>query len=164
MFKKKNKKGWIGYLLTLIVLVAFTAIVGIVSNNIHNEWNQAVQDDDSFPEIAKNESQQYNERISNNFDFFVLIIFIAFTLGAMATAFFAETNPILLGITVLLLISILIIPMLLSNMWEEFITEPEFISLRSDYPVTDFIMTYYAHLFVGVTVLVSLVAFVRFRT
>jgi len=157
----KNKKGYFRFILVLIVVLAAISIVGVISYNLHNEWNTEVQSNDMFPNVSKTEAANLNNSMPGVMDFFTLTIYMVLVIGGIVTAYFSEANPIMLGVAVLIILSILMIPMLLSNMWEEFITDNEFIDLRSDFPITDFIMSYYAHLFIGVIFLASMAAFVR---
>ena len=148
-----NKKGQ--NFIDVLVVLAVIGIVGILAFTIFSSFNDEVQSDDSFSEVAKNETQNLTDAYPKSLDNIVIAVGIALILSSVIFAYLSRVNTVFGILAIFLLIGMLIIPMAFSNMWEDLTNDPK-ITTEDSFPITDFIMTYFPLVYLGYIILVGL--------
>ena len=142
-----NKKAQVTYLLYGMAIIIVTAFLGVIGYNVHTEFNDNIQADVTIPNISKNMSAELNTDLNYTFDTFTLVALLGIIIGSLVISYLFPMNPIAMGVVFILLLSLTVIPAALSNVWESFISDISLVSMRSLFPVTDFIMKNYGMVF-----------------
>lgn len=132
----------------MIFIAAILAITAIIGFTILSQFNDEVQSNDDFSTISKQETQDLTTSYPQTLDQIVISIALAMIIFSAITASLSRVNSVFGILAIFLMIATLILPMLVSNVWED-ITENENITVESQFPITDFIMTYFPLLYIG---------------
>jgi len=139
-----SKKGF-NFLMVLqiIVVIAVIAIVSVMSTNIFGDFNNEVQSDDDFSEVAKNSSDNFDKQVPGSLDWIGVFMFAGVVIFFIMSAYFSTTNYFFLGVAVLLMILLSIYPMILSNIWDEFTLSDGLGDEVQEYPMTGWLLDNY---------------------
>jgi len=141
--------------LQIIPIMAAVAVVAIIAFTVFSSLNTEIQNSDTFPNVSKTQSQDLTDSYPGMLDSFVIISFIVLVMSSVVTAFLSKFNVIFGFVTIFLLIGILILPIVVNNVWQDVVSDPA-ITVVEQFPVTDFIMSYFPLLYVGILVLVGI--------
>jgi len=150
---KMNKMNKKAQFTTFIMVVVFIFIVGILLFFL-NHFNKTFYD--KFDEYFEG-SEEYNNTEAHNatgklqaiedsniWDYAFLAIFFGFVLQIILLSFASKINAAFFWILVIVDIPILIIGTIVSNVWQGIVTNPEFATTITRFPITNAILgTYY---------------------
>lgn len=151
-----NKRGQIeGVILAVITLF----VIGIILLFM-NHMNKQVYDKfdkymEESPDYNNTEAHQVVEKLQDVeggriWDYAFLAIFIGMFIQMIVLAFASRTNVLFFWIFALLSIVILMLGVILSNIWQEIVAEPEFATTISRFTITNTILgTYYPTIITG---------------
>lgn len=94
-------------------------------------------------------------------DLWFLALFIGLILALIITSWFISSNPIFIGVYVIVLIIAVIVSMGLSNAWESASQRPTFVSSLSAVPITNHVLTYLPYYVAVVGMLGLIVIFAK---
>ena len=115
-------------------------------------------DNNSEAHIALNKIQDVEE--SNIWDWAFLAIYIGLIIQIVMFSFATRINIAFYWIMVLLDLPILIVGVVLSNVWQSFVANAEFVTTISRFPITNLLLgTYYP---IGVTVIIFFASIILF--
>lgn len=147
-------------ILVLIVLVV-VGIGFIMIAPMAKEINADLQAEVGFAPEAKSVAQStvgdYPERMDNVYFLMFFLLWI-FMIGA---AFFSNTHPIFLAVSILLVVFILGMSMLLGDAYEELQDDPDFSEFTGSYPKMNWIMGNILKVFVMMTLSTLMVLYTR---
>lgn len=149
-FDKKGQN-----ILMVIPLIAIIAVVAIIGFTIFSDLNSEIQVSEDFPDVSKEESQKLHDAYPGMLDSIVLTAILAVLIGSIITAFLAKFNTVFAFITVFLMLGLLILPMIVSDVWQDLVANPE-IAAESLFPITSFIMNYFPFVYLGLILLVGI--------
>lgn len=127
-------------LILMLVFLFILAIASVVGALVFNNINAEIQSDPDMQTIAKTASSNVNNNYAGMFDNAFMIFLILFWVMLLATSFFIDTHPIFFAITLILLIFIFIIGMVISNSYEDLMTDADFSSISSGFAKTNWVM------------------------
>lgn len=140
----KNKKGSIilDTITAIVVLSAFAFITIIGYFFIDDVYNASI---DTMNE-STNTSREIMERTHSDYPpiydgIFVFLVFGLWITSIIST-FFLDSQPLFFVVSLTLLSAILLIAMVMSNAYFDLATDPGFIDIASNFPMTNFFMEY----------------------
>lgn len=142
-------------ILMVIPLIAMIAFVAIIAFTIFSDLNTEIQTSDDFPDVAKNSSSNLHSSYPGMLDTIVVGVMIAILISAVITAVLSKFNSVFAFITVFLMLGLLILPMVVSTLWQDLVSDPS-IAAEASFPVTSFIMNYFPFIYVGMILLIGL--------
>lgn len=160
----KSKKGQLGSMLIAIVTIFIVGIILFFLNHLNERIYSEF--DDYFEDSKFNQTEahvalekfQAIER-SNIWDWAFLAIFIGLMIQMLIFSFATKINIAFFWIFILVGIVILIVGVMLSNIWQETVDNPEFSDTILRFPIANALLgTYFptvvvAFLFIGMIVL-----------
>jgi len=166
---KKDKKG---QLVSAVLAVVTIFIIGIILF-FFNHLNKQVYDSldgylESKPDLNQSEAHTATQDLqdiegSRIWDYAFLAIFIGVMIQMAILSFASRTNVAFFWIFVLLGLVILIIGTVLSNIWQEVASNPEFTETITRFTITNTILgTYYPTIITGIFFLLLIFIFGKF--
>lgn len=160
-----NKKGQFESALLAIITLFVVGIILFFLNHVNNELY--TQFDEYF-----NSSEDYNGSLAHTsvqdiqevdnavWDWAFLAIFIGLMLNMLFFAFATRINVAFYWIFTLLGIVILIVGVVLSNIWQETVANPEFATTITRFPVMNLLLgSYFPTVIVALTLIMMIVLF-----
>jgi hypothetical protein len=158
-----NKKGYLGPLvmgLFGLVLLSLAILVSVVV--IGNFTNDLLEGYDAREDVEESVVDM-SERLPEALDGLVLVVLVGLLLGGVVFSFFVDFSPVMFALLVFISLALLLGPMLFSNLWGQIVDDPELVGYVGDFPITNFVMTWYAFLWFGFNALFLFVFTVRDR-
>lgn len=137
--KKQHKKAQIEVLFIIVILFCF-ALVIFIGHKFINELNDAIQNDGDSTAEAKAASQDATARYPSIFDAGFITFFILVWVAILVSAWFIDTNPMFFIASILVFGFTLIVAFGLNEAYTEFITDADFITVSSTFPMINFII------------------------
>lgn len=140
-----NRKGFIGDVMTIIIIMLIVSIVVVTTYVFITEFNDTMQ---TIP-AGNTESRYISSTITNQYpgamDGALAFVFIGLPLVAATFAVFLDTRSILLWILVGSAFIFILIGAAFSNIWDVFVNADSLFSTAvTGFPITNFILENYA--------------------
>jgi len=145
------KKGQVN-IISVIIIISIVAVVSLLAFQIFSDLNTEIQSSEDFPTISKENSQQLTDDLPTSFDLIVLGILIVSIILIIVSAFMSKFNSIFIYISIFLLLGILIIPMLITNVWQDMIESSDVV-VEESFPMTNFIMNYFPFIYLAILIM-----------
>ena len=145
------RKGQVN-IISVIIIISIVAVVSLLAFQIFSDLNTEIQSSDDFPTISKENSQQLTDDLPTSFDSIVLGILIVSIILIIVSAFMSKFNSIFIYISIFLLLGILIIPMLITNVWQDMIESSDVV-VEESFPMTNFIMNYFPFIYLAILIM-----------
>ena len=145
------KKGQVN-IISVIIIISIVAVVSLLAFQIFSDLNTEIQSSDDFPTISKENSQQLTDDLPTSFDLIVLGILIVSIILIIVSAFMSKFNSIFIYISIFLLLGILIIPILITNVWQDMIESSDVV-VEESFPMTNFIMNYFPFIYLAILIM-----------
>ena len=128
------------FVIAVILFVIATAFV-LISMLQKNITTEMLADDDitASPEAVAALSS-FDAHFTTTLDTIMLVCFVLFWVFIIVSSLFVDANPVFLVISFLLLVIILISMGVMSNAYEEFISEGDVYTFAAGFPKTNYIM------------------------
>lgn len=160
----KNKKGDIESITLMVILLFAIGVVFIMSSNLTQNFlsKMAFVINDTSSANA-NYTVERVETIKAKdavvWDYAFLGLFFGSIIALGLTAYATRFSPIFFWVYVLLSLIIVVVSVMLSNFWQDLVTQPDMAATLSYYPMTNMILgTYYP------TIVTAIIAFVLILT
>ena len=161
----KGRKGNVAIDVIIIIIILFGfALAGIFTNMITADMNTAIQADTSISAEGKTLMQEHTASFPNLVNDLFLFIFIGLWLVMLITAWYADTNPIFLIFTIILLTIVTVVGMNISNTYQEIIADVDVMTSADMFPNINLIMSNLATVIVVIGFSVVLVLFGKSRS
>lgn len=159
-FGLTSKKGnaFLDLMLVLLVLIGM-AIIGLVSHNMFKDLNDDIQADADISPSVKAHSQDLQTRFPTFMDAAFLLAFILLWIFVIVSSVMIDTHPMFFVVTLILLLFAFVVVMMLSNTFEEFTEDTEYIGLNTEFPITYFIMDNLLIIFISIAASVLIVLY-----
>lgn len=135
--KKKGNVFFEG--MTIFYWIIVLIIIGIVGLMLFTDLNDDFQADPDNAQVAKDIVQDAYDEYPSMWDDIIITVFIGLWIFALMSAYFIDTSPIFLVVSILLLIILLIFVVYLSNGAYDIFTDPDFEPFYEQFPKTNFI-------------------------
>lgn len=147
----------------IVIMVFIIALLLPVFNIVMDSLNDVLQDVD-MKEVDDTKSKEQSEQLTSGFtstsDFIFASIYFAFFLGAVILSYFLNTHPIFIIGGIIILILLVWLSMSFSNVWMDVTSEGVMSEeVNKNFPMTSFIMNWFAELNIGLIVIVLLVLY-----
>ena len=163
-FKDRTRRGNVAIDVILLVILLFGfALSGIFTNIIATDINTAIQNDTSISTEGKTLMQEHTTSFPNLVNDLFLFVFIGLWIVMLITAWYADTNPIFLIFTILLLVIVTVVGMNISNTYQEIIADVDVMTSADMFPNINLIMSNLATVIVVIGFSVVLVLFGKSR-
>lgn len=163
--KKQNKKGNVASgMITIIIIVFALALFSFVGYNIMKDLNSEIQSDSDMKANTKNTSQNLTDRFPAIFDGGLMFLFVLLWIATLVSAYLIDTSPIFFIVSVVVFLIVIIFAFALGNVYDEFILDPEFQSVPTDFPMTDFLLSNIKIMVVVVGFSIMMVLYSKFRS
>ena len=159
-----SSKGQLGFEIMFIVLALFIVGLGLVlANGTFKDLNDDIQGDEAIGAEAKATSDAVVDNFSTNWDNLMLFFFVLVWAFLLIASFFADTHPIFLIFTIILLLIGLTVTMYLSNAYSEVTSDGDVSAFAADFPKMNWIMNHLLTLMIVVGLSCALVLYGRTR-
>ena len=140
-FISKSKKSNVFLELIMVVLVLLgMAIIGLVTNKLLTDLNTDIQADPDLSTTTKATAQNLQTGFPSWMDNAFLFATILLWILIIVSSFMIDSHPAFFIISLILLIFSFSIVMMLSNTFEEFATDSNYIGMDIDFPITFWVM------------------------
>lgn len=155
--KKPNKRGQMDVLFIVVILFAL-ALVVFIGNKFLGELNTAIQTDSDSTAEAKAASADITARYPAIFDAGFIMFFVLVWIAILISAWFIDTTPMFFIAALIVLAFTVIVGISLNEAYSELITDSEFNTVNTTFPMIHFILNNLAlvTIIVGFSVLVVL--------
>ncbi len=128
------------FLVAVIIFISATAFV-LISMMQKNITSEMITDEDisSSPEAVAALSS-FDAHFTTMLDNTMLVVFVLFWIFIIVSSLFVDANPVFLIISFLLLVIILISMGVMSNAYEEFISDGDVYTFAAGFPKTNYIV------------------------
>lgn len=138
-FRGKKGNAVIDTLTVIIFLIVF-GVLAILGYMVFTDVNEDLQTDpdlsDSSKQISNTLATNYPSLLDNGF----MLVLILFWIFVIISSFMVESHPIFFVISFILLISIFVVVMLLSNSFQELMDDPDLTEASDHFPKINFIL------------------------
>lgn len=149
--------------LTIIVVLFVLAFASVYGLKLFDELNTDIQADDDIGATAKNLSSETFTKYPTLMDSVFLFAFCLLVIVTLALVFMLDTHPIFFIISVLLLGSLFIVGMIVSNTYDDMMSDDELSSYANQFPYTNWIITHLVELLIGIGFMITVVLFIKFQ-
>jgi len=153
--KMNNKAQIQGVILAIVTLFCIGIIILFMNHmnkQVYDKFDEFMEEDAEYNNTEAHLVVQELQDVEGSriWDYAFLAIFIGMMIQMIVLAFASRTNVLFFWIYVLLGIIILIVGVVLSNIWQEIASEPEFATTILRFPITNAILgTYYPTIICG---------------
>lgn len=163
IFGYKKKGNVLAETITIIIVLFFLGILGITAMKAYGDFNDDIQADPNMNTIAKNEAQGHADRFPAMFDGIFIFLFGMFWLFAVLASFLIDTHPAFFIIALVFLFFIIIVGAILSNTFDEYVSDADFLATSDQFPMTKFIFENIVLFIVAIAGSISIVLFAKSR-
>lgn len=135
-----NKKGYIGDIFTIFVVILIVAVVVFLSYRIIDEFNTSVQTSSNYGATSKSISQTGFNDFRPSWDYGFLFLVVGFWLVSLILTIFIDTHPIWYIISWLMLIFMVLGTYLLGNIYHSFVTDSPLTSVEANFIFIPYVM------------------------
>lgn len=167
--KINQKKGQFSSVILAVVTLFIIGILLFFFNHMNEQMYGSLNDYlEGDPNFNNTEAQQVAEELqgieqSRIWDYAFLAIFIGIIIQMVILSFATRINVAFFWIFVLLGIIVLIVGTVLSNVWQELSTDPEFATTITRFTITNTVLgTYYPTIVTGIIFIMLLFLFGKF--
>ena len=159
MIKNKKAQTDIIFLVMMLFVLALTLIIGI---KVFGDILTPLAKD--FPNVAATAlARDEVNQMFLNWDVMFIVIFGFGVLAAVITAFFIDTHPVFMIVTIILMILFTVFGAYLNNVYEEFRTSSDIRTEANQFPLITFFFDHLPKFMVIAIALVSIVTYSRLR-
>jgi hypothetical protein len=159
-----NKKGYIGPMIMVlfsVIFFVFSLIAGIVVLNSFSE--ELLASGGEFDSRVTDSVSDLNTRLPEALDGIILMVMGGLIIGGIVFSFFVDYSPVMFILVFIVSLSLLLGPMIMSNLYGEVVADPALHSYSTSWPITNFVMSNYAWLWFVFNTLFLFVFLVRDR-
>lgn len=161
----KNKKGnAITDGITVVIFLFIFSLMGIVGYMVFDSINADIQADPALGEATKSTSgtlySLYPDLIDGSFIFIVVLL----TIFAIVSVFVLDTHPIYFIMAVMLLVGVFIVGASLSNAFVDVTSTDALSTYTNSFPAMAFVMNNLVQVIMGITFVVMIALFAKFRS
>jgi len=159
------KKGQFKTKLLAIVTIFIVGVIFFFANHLNNQLYQGFDDyfnkTEDFNDSEARTALQKIQTVDNSvWDFAFLGIFIGLIIQIVLFSFATRLNIAFFWIMLLFDLPVLLVGVVLSNIWQELVSNPEFATTITRFPITNTILgTYYPIAIVFIIFLTSIIMF-----
>lgn len=139
MHKKGNMILATIIIVAILISLAFT--VYILKANVIDPFNEDVQDSNDYGDTAKIISSQTSANYSTQWDWVIVIFFVASWVSSMLLGRDLDTNLVYFSVAIILLIIVIIVGLTLELSYEDMIADEDYIGIELSFPMTHFIIS-----------------------
>lgn len=154
--RSSNKRGQTFVDVIVISIVLLTAaisfvLVSLVQKNITDEF--LATDEFNSSTVAGQTLQEFDSGFTTTLDTMFLIVFVLFWVFIIVSSLFIDASPIFVIISIILLAIVLILVAVMSNAYEEFISDGDVYTFAAGFPKMNYIMEHLVLfvVFIGLT-------------
>lgn len=151
----KHKKGLVGGLIAVMLVLFLFAVMSLVYLTMWNNYNGVIQDmpEDFVDNSTKQEIDDLSIYLLWTDNIFVLLYIVLVAAYLISSVTLPVDRPILMIVFAFSLILITILAMLFSNAWSYMISQPNFIEAAEELGFMTFVLRYFPVItfFIGVT-------------
>lgn len=146
--RKRNKKGSIGDLFFILLVITVTGIVFITGWMAMSKVNDKFQAGDQLSQSGKDIMQDSSDNYVASLDGVFLTLFIAMYLGSILLAFNIDAHPAFFFLSIIIFAVLVLITAVMANAFWEFTNNAEVISYASDFTIIPFIFNNLVQVFI----------------
>jgi len=161
MLKKMNKKGDI---VSIIYIIIFLAVIGIIlffisdiNYRIFNEFNNTLKDTSRNTTYVDDVLSKTVRTNNSAWDYAFLGIFVGSLIAIVLSAYAVRISPVFYWIYGILALVMLALGTILSNVWQEMVSDPELAITITRFPITNAILGGYYPIVTVVIVVMAMV-------
>ncbi len=128
--------------LTVVIILIVFSLAIFFMQFINTEINTEIQGDSTMSNISKEVMQDVQNRYPVWMDGAVVFLLLMLWIFVLVAAFFVDAHPVFALFTLILIVFILIVAAILSNTFVETVSDPDLVSLQTDFAKTYWIITH----------------------
>lgn len=164
LFKHTRKGNAVLDTMTIFLVMIVLAIASIFGYQAFTEINDDLQNDTDIGNFTKNVSGNLHSIYPSLLDNIFLFAFVLIVIGVIISVFLLDTHPILLFVSVILLISVFVAMLLVSNTYDELMSDSEISVYANQFPYTTWLMTHFLELSIAVGFILLITLFAKVKT
>lgn len=160
---KKNKKGQIMQIALFMAIVVVIACSVILMRYVVGQFYDTMEEG-GMTTVAMNESRVTVESQFMVFDYSLIFLVVALIIGLIISSYLIPTHPIFLAINILGIFILVIMGMIMTNTYAEFVSgegASTFGDTADKMPMTNYLISYLPYFAAIVLALVSIIQFAR---
>ena len=161
MVKNKRANMILGALFIVIFLFAFGILTFFIFKT-SDTINDVIQEDTELTNESKAIYDDFNDSYPNIFDAAFIMAIIVLWITALIFSFFIDTNPLLFGIIIFLLIFIFYIGASLSNQFSDIMDESDNAVQAAEFPMTNWVFDNFLVIIVIISFTILIALFAKF--
>ena len=156
----KSKKGYIFDVLTIVVFLFVVGIVILGMYHVMSSVNTQFAANPSIATDSKTILSNYTTNYIKLYDGLFLALLVALTLGAVVSAFFIDTHPVLLPFMLILIAIFIFVSAGLANAFYHVESQSMFSSFAESFVGMHFVMNHLAYyaMITGIAIVIALFA------
>jgi hypothetical protein len=149
--------------LVIVIILSVLAIVSVIAYNAFTEVNADIMADDTMMSEAQNISNDLHTKYPPLMDNLFLFAFVLLVIFVVISVFMLDTHPIFFIVTVILLIAVFVVAMLLSNVYDDVMTDATLAGSANMFPYMSWMNDNLLGLVIGIGFLISIVLFIKYK-
>lgn len=164
VFGAKSRKGnaVLDGVIIIVVLLLF-GIVGVFGYMVFDNLNDDIIADSDLDSDAQEISSSFHGKYPGLIDGMFLMAFVLFTLFVVISVFLLDTHPVFFIVSVVLLISVFVVGGILSNTYDDIMSDTEISGFANNFTYTNWIMTHLVECIIAIAFFVSMALFAKYR-
>jgi hypothetical protein len=156
----KNKRGDVESIIFIVILLFAVAVAFFFLNHMKNEIFTHIRDEvngTSFTEEAPETMEKLRLQDNAIWDYAFLGIFMGSLIAIGLTAYAVRISPVFYWIYALLSLIVLGMGVILSNIWQDLVANPEFTTTLTRFPITNMLLGSYYPVVVTAIILLAII-------
>lgn len=162
-FRKKKKANAVLESLTILIVLVLMGIVSVVTYMAFDQVNTDILADSDMNVEAQNISNDLFSIYPELFDNLFLFAFGLFILFLIVSTFFLDTHPIFFILTVIALISVFLVGMLLTNVYDDLMMDSSLASYANSFTYTGWIISNSVPIIIVLGFLIAIILYAKSR-
>ena len=158
-FLRKNKKGQIQQIVFVLIFITVFAISVLLGKGILDQFDSKLESGGMHTNESRASIDTFQASWAS-FDYLVVFVVVGLTLGLLVTSWVLPSHPVFVIVNIVGIFVLVLIAAVLANVYGE-VKESGIFAEGGDYDNIDFIMTKLPWICVVITVLSSIVLYVK---
>jgi len=158
---KKNKKGFVGDVMTIILFLFITAIVILIAYKALGVINDGLQASDDIADRGKEIMQDSKEGYVDVWDGIFGFMLVGLSIAAVIGAYMVDTHPVFMVLSLIVLAAFIIVSATMSNAYYEVESNSAFSTFAEDFKIMHYITNHLPYYVVVEGILITVALFAK---
>lgn len=150
-----------GVLVIIVLVLSLSAVIGY---SVFSDINSDIQTDADISNTTKTISGNLHTIYPNLLDNLFLMAFVLFVVFMIVSVFLLDTHPVFFVITIVLLGTMFLVAMLLSNTYTEIMEDSDFSDEANQFPYITWVNDHLVELIIAIGFMTGILLFMKFKS